>query len=95
MPAPSQSDLAVAMRATAEAFLQTWTGDWADAAAPNLALRAPNCEHTILPSSLKRSKETNDVWAEKFARIAALVTKSKVRIVSLSLTMGNLIKNFR
>lgn len=66
------------MRATTEAFLQTWTGDWVDALEANLALRAPECSHTILPSSLGRKDESNVVWASKFSKVMSLITESTV-----------------
>ncbi|CAK1365529.1 hypothetical protein CB0940_09966 [Cercospora beticola] len=78
--ADTNENIARCMRVTTEAFLQTWTGNWVHALEANLALRAPECSHTILPSSLGRKNETNDVWASKFSKVMSLVTESTMTL---------------
>lgn len=87
MSLTTTADLSANMRATTEAFLQTWTGNWVDATELNLALRAPHCLHTTLPSSLSRIEESNGKWAAKFKRVAPLITNGKVSRTCLLLRL--------
>ncbi|GIZ48143.1 hypothetical protein CKM354_001121600 [Cercospora kikuchii] len=72
--------IAQRMRATTEAFLQTWTGNWADGLKLNLALRAPECSHIILPSSVGWEPQTNASFASNVAKIASLITEATMTL---------------
>lgn len=74
----SSDQLATNMRATTEAFVHAFDGQWTVEAA--MAPRAPECEHTILPSSLGMPRRNNDEWAANFSRIAGLVREAKVHV---------------
>ena len=70
------SDLSANMRATAEAFVMSFDGRWSTEAA--MAHRAPECEHTMLPSSLGSPKRSNAEWAANFKQIEAVGIDAKV-----------------
>lgn len=70
------SELSANMRATTEALVMAFDGPWSLEAA--LAPRAPECEHTILPSSLGTPKRNNAEWATYFKRIEAIGINGKV-----------------
>lgn len=64
---PLSSSSSSTQRNTALAFLQTF--EHLDSSA-NLALRAPNCRHTIAPTSLHYTPDmTNEQWAAHFASL--------------------------
>lgn len=72
-------DLAGNMRATTEALIMAFDLPWSEGALEAaLAPRAPECEHVMLPSSLKIPKKTNDEWAAYFEHVKGLVTEAKV-----------------
>lgn len=66
------------MRRTTEALLHDFDGSWQPGA--TLRLRAPTCEHEILPKTLNIPKRTNADYEKFFERIAPLVTDGKVRL---------------
>ena len=76
------SDLSANMRATSEAFVRAFDGTWRPGA--TIDLRAPECEHTILPSSLGLGKKTNDDFAAHFKQFDGVITEAKVSCGFLS-----------
>lgn len=64
------------MRSTTEAFLHEWDGQWQPDA--TLSLRAAECEHTILPSTLNQPVRNNEQFAEHIQKVAPLVSEGKV-----------------
>ncbi|EME48328.1 hypothetical protein DOTSEDRAFT_67418 [Dothistroma septosporum NZE10] len=73
-------DISGNMRKTTEGFLYSWNGDWIHSAEPNLATRAPECQHIMMPASVGASPKSNDDWAEYFKHVAPLITDSKMTI---------------
>lgn len=71
-------NIASKMRKTTEALLYSWNGDWVNSAEPNLATRAPECQHVMMPSSVGGPAQSNGEWAEYFKHVAPLVTDCKV-----------------
>ena len=70
------SDLLANMRATTESLVMAFDGPWSLEAA--LAPRAPECEHTVLPSSLGIPKRNNGEWTAYFKQIEAIGIDGKV-----------------
>ena len=64
------------MRATTEGFVYSFDGKWEPGA--TMKYRAPECIHTMLPSTLNVPPKNNDEFAARFEKIAYLVTDGKV-----------------
>jgi hypothetical protein len=64
------------MRSTTEAFAHSFDGSWQPGA--TMQYRAPECTHSILPTSLGIPTKNNDEWAAHFKSVAPLVTGGKV-----------------
>jgi hypothetical protein len=65
------------MRATTEGFVYSFDGKWQPGA--TMKYRAPECMHTMLPSTLNVPRKNNEEWAARFEKVAPLVTDGKVR----------------
>ena len=70
------SNLEANMRETTEAFAYSFDGSWQPGA--TLQYRAPECMHTMLPTSLGIPVKNNDEWGAHFESVAPLVTGGKV-----------------
>lgn len=70
------SNLANNMKATTEAFLHAFNGDWAEDA--TLTQRAPDCIQTIMPSSVGKIIRGKDEWAAYFKPLAPRIKGAKV-----------------
>jgi len=73
-------DLETNMRATAEGFIHSFDGRWTTGA--TMRYRAPECEHSMLPSTLGLGtrKKNNEEWAAHFERLDGLVINAKVSL---------------
>ena len=69
------SNLEANMRKTAEGFLFDFNGTWKEGA--TLKFRAPECQHLMLPGSMKTTRN-NDEFAAFFKRVAGLITDADV-----------------
>lgn len=69
-------DLAINMRATAEALVMAFDGKWTVEAA--LAPRAEHCVHTSLPASWGVEPKNNADWAARFTHVKDLFVEAKV-----------------
>jgi hypothetical protein len=65
------------MRATTEGFVYSFDGKWQPGA--TMQYRAPECKHSMLPSSLNLGTRNNDEWDAHFKSVAPFVTDGKVR----------------
>jgi hypothetical protein len=64
------------MPATTEGFVYSFNGEWQPGA--TMKYRAPECMHTMLPSTLNVPPKNNDEWAARLVKVAPLVTDGKV-----------------
>lgn len=81
------SDLAQTMKATTEAFLFAFNGSWsAETNKTTISLRAPECEHTMVPSSLDMPSKSNDQFSAYFRSLEGVVTNAKVLLIPTYLT---------
>lgn len=70
------------MHATARAFVEDgWSGTWSLEKA--MAPRAPDCIHTLLPTSQGVPKRNNEEWAAYFKNVEGLIWDAKVRCASI------------
>jgi hypothetical protein len=76
------SQLEANMRATTEAFAHSFDGSWEPGA--TMQYRAPECMHTMLPTSLNIAPKNNDEWTAHFEKVAPMVTGGKARIPNTS-----------
>ncbi len=70
------TQIEVNMRKTTEAFSNSFNGSWEPGA--SMQYRAPECTHTMLPTSLGIAPKNNDEWAAHFESVAPMVTGGKV-----------------
>jgi hypothetical protein len=70
------STLEQKMRATTEAFLYSFDGQWQPDA--TMKYRAPECIHKMLPATINVPPKNNEEWAARFKNVAPLVTDGKV-----------------
>ena len=71
------------MLATTKAFVvDGWSGKWAMEKV--MKDRAPECIHTILPTSQDVPKRNNEEWAAYFKNVEGLIWDAKVSPATLS-----------
>ena len=70
------SDLENNMRATTEGFVYSFNGTWKPGA--TMQYRAPECIHSMLPSTLNIPPHNNEQWAARFEKLSGLVTDGTV-----------------
>lgn len=71
------SELESNMHATTKAFVEDgWSGKWSLEKA--MAHRAPECLHTMLPTSQGVPKRNNEEWAAYFKNVEGLIWDAKV-----------------
>ena len=77
------SELETNMRTTTTAFVEgVWSGKWT--LEKTLVHRAPDCIHTMLPTSLGVPKRDNEEWAAYFTRIEGLIWDAEVRKIEFA-----------
>ncbi|KXT00855.1 hypothetical protein AC578_961 [Pseudocercospora eumusae] len=76
----ASANLASNMRKTTEAFLYSWNGDWIHSGEKNLATRAPECRHIMMPATVASAPRSNEEWATYFKNVAPSITQGNMTI---------------